>query len=62
MKASKVLRLKLAKNKHQLRTSTPHFNPREAYGAKLKIGGMPIDQLSHKQHVPGYRGYDYGYW
>ncbi|SAL03495.1 hypothetical protein AWB81_06433 [Caballeronia arationis] len=42
---------KLELAKRAVAHSTPRFNPREAWGPRLKIGGVPVSTLNDKQRV-----------
>lgn len=65
-KYPKATRAQRQKHKRQLELSkrnvahsTPLFDPRGAWTPKLKVGGVPVDTLDHKEHNYGrdLRGY-----
>jgi hypothetical protein len=46
---TKKKKLELAKR--AVAHSKPRFDPREAWGPRLKIGGVPVSTLDEKQQV-----------
>jgi hypothetical protein len=50
-KQVRMQKKKLELAKRAVAHSKPRFNPREAWGPRLKIGGVPVSTLDDKQHV-----------
>lgn len=61
-KERRMQKRKVEAAKRAVAHSKPHFDPRESWSTKRKIGGVPVSVLACKQRSVPYDAYGYRFW